>query len=189
MSKSGIPVSTIDFTLMTPLAQREAAYGKRYVRVVVHIDGKEADCGQPWDYFGLHMAGVRPGRFWFANCPDCGEPACAGVYWPAIAEHKGGKVHWRIPTQPWKRPPDMPRRARFDRDQYRAECIRLVDALRECATLAPAGVPMILEGDDGMDMDRFMRAVDRVARTGGVPKSRLRYQQAQWKDDQDTGGY
>ncbi len=190
MIKPRLHSSTLELALMTPLDQREGKFGKREVHLVVYVDGHEMDCGGPWYQFGVHLAGVRPGRYWFANCPTCGEPACVQIRWPAVVEHKGGMVHWQVPSQPSTRGvAKMPRRLRFDREQYRAECARLVESICECQQLGQAGVKQTFDDGEQFDLDHFNRAVHRVARTRGVSKQKLRYEAATFLRGPEDGGY
>lgn len=183
-------VSTLGLALLTPLDQREGEYGKREVHVAVYVDGRQVDCGGPWYFFGIYMAGVRPGRYWFANCSDCGEPGCAQIWWPAIVEHKGGMVHWRIPTQPSTRGvATIPRRVRFEREQYRAECTRFLDAILKCQQLGQPGTVQTFDDGEPFDIASFTRAVTRVARIRGVSKQQLRYSRTRWMRDAEDGGY
>ncbi|MGB3070394.1 MAG: hypothetical protein WBC18_17700 [Ottowia sp.] len=179
-------LSTIQLTVMTPLDQREAKYGHRDLQVLVHIDGKECGAGAYWEFHGIFMGALRPGRYFLSNC-DCGAPGCAGIYWPAIIEHKGGMVHWNIPQQPGEQPPDMPKRLRFDRKAYLAECEQFAELLDRCCNeLSQPGVESRVTGDPFVlaQFHKFFRL------KWGVQKPRMRRERRLWKrDGNDGGGY
>lgn len=180
-------VSTLGLALMTPTDQWPAPFDRRELQVLVYLDGVEVHAGAFWEFWGIYVGGVRPGRFFLSNC-ECGSPACAHIYWPAVIEHKGGEVHWLIPQQPWAATPRIPRRVRFDRAAYRTECERFAAVLDACCNaLSPPGIKTTVTGDP------FRAAgIEAIARRfRGATKARLRHEQARFKANAETepGGY
>jgi len=78
---------------------------------------------------------------------------------------------------------------RFDREQYRAECARLIESICECQQLGQPGVKQTFDDGEHFDLEHFKKAVHRVARIRGVSKQELRREAASFLRGPEDGGY
>lgn len=182
----GRPTSTLELAVMCPLEQSSIDFGQRQLEVIVYVDGVEVNAGANWEFDGILAASVRPGHFFFSNC-ECGHAGCARIYWPAIVEHKGDMIHWLIPQQPWASPPNMPKRLRFDRQAYRAECERFALLLETyCQSKDDSGCQNVTNGQP-FALSQFRKWMTN--KEWRPSRAFVRNEKRRFKGDPEGGGY